>query len=44
MARPRRSNALREAAGSAGRTLRQRTSLYKLLDPPAEARAPAVAG
>jgi FO synthase len=34
-------NELREAAASAGRTLRQRTTLYRLLDPPAEARAPA---
>jgi FO synthase len=31
---------LRDAARAAGRTLRQRTTLYRLLDTPAEARAP----
>jgi FO synthase len=35
---------LRDAAQSAGRTLRQRTTLYKLLEPPAAARAPAEVG
>jgi FO synthase len=34
---------LGEVARSAGRTLRQRTTLYRLLDAPAEARAPAEA-
>jgi FO synthase len=34
-------NELREAAESAGRSLRQRTTLYRLLDGPARAAAPA---
>jgi FO synthase len=34
-------NELRDAAESAGRTLRQRTTLYRLLDGPARAAAPA---
>ena len=33
--------ALRAAAESAGRTLRQRTTLYRLIEPTADARAPA---
>jgi FO synthase len=37
-------NELRDAAESAGRTLRQRTTLYRLLDAPTQVREPAVVG